>query len=226
MEVLEIKDVCYGYNTDTSKRNVLNNICCSFELGKFYAIIGKSGSGKSTLLSLMAGLDLPQSGQIVFEGTATHVMDLDKYRRQCAAVVYQDFGLFPLLTALENIMYPMELCHLNKKEAMEKAKELAVRVSLPENLLDRYPGKISGGEQQRVAIARALAMDRRLILADEPTGNLDNENSTVIIDLLTKLAHNEGKCVIVVTHDIFLMQKADIVYHIVDGRLAEYKLPS
>lgn len=223
MVLIELKDVCYSYNTDTQKKNVLNNVCCSFERGKFYAIIGKSGSGKSTLLSLMAGLDIPQSGQIVFEGTATHKLDLDKYRRQCAAVVYQDFGLFPLLTALENIMYPMELCHVDKKKAMADAKELATLVSLPENLLDRYPGKISGGEQQRVAVARALAMDRRLILADEPTGNLDSENSAVIIDLLSRLAHNEGKCVIVVTHDIFVMQKADLVYHIVDGKLTNYK---
>lgn len=225
MALIELMNVSYGYSSG-NKKNVLNNVCCSFEPGRFYAIIGKSGSGKSTLLSLMAGLDIPQSGQIVYEGTPTHELDLDKYRRQCAAVVYQDFGLFPLLTALENIMYPMELCHVDKKEAMQNAKKLAVSVSLPENLLDRYPGKISGGEQQRVAIARALAMDRRLILADEPTGNLDSENSTVIIDLLTKLAHDEGKCVIVVTHDIFLMQKADVVYHIVDGRLSDYKLPS
>ncbi len=222
MALIELKDVCYSYNTEIERKNILNNISCSFERGKFYAIIGKSGSGKSTLLSLMAGLDIPLAGQIVFEGTETNEMDLDKYRRECAAVVYQDFGLFPLLTALENIMYPMELCHVDKKKAVADAKELARLVSLPENLLDRYPGKMSGGEQQRVAVARALAMDRRLILADEPTGNLDSENSANIIDLLSQLAHHEGKCVVVVTHDVFLMQKADIVYHIVDGKLTNY----
>jgi putative ABC transport system ATP-binding protein len=222
MALIELKDVCYGYGGNIEKKNVLNNVSCSFEQGKFYAIIGKSGSGKSTLLSLMAGLDLPQSGQLVFEGTSTDKLDLDKYRRQCAAVVYQDFSLFPLLTALENIMYPMELCHVDKERAKADARALAGLVSLPENLLDRYPGKISGGEQQRVAIARALAMDRRLILADEPTGNLDSENSAVIIDLLSQLAHKEGRCVIVVTHDIFVMKKADTVYHIVDGRLTNY----
>ena len=222
MALIELKDVCYSYNTEIERKNILNNISCSFERGKFYAIIGKSGSGKSTLLSLMAGLDIPPAGQIVFEGTPTNAIDLDKYRRECAAVVYQDFGLFPLLTALENIMYPMELCHVDKKKAVADAKELARLVSLPENLLDRYPGKMSGGEQQRVAVARALAMDRRLILADEPTGNLDSENSANIIDLLSQLAHHEGKCVVVVTHDVFLMQKADIVYHIVDGKLTNY----
>ena len=210
MALIELKDVCYSYNTEIERKNILNNVSCSFKRGKFYAIIGKSGSGKSTLLSLMAGLDIPPAGQIVFEGTPTNAIDLDKYRRECAAVVYQDFGLFPLLTALENIMYPMELCHVDKKKAVADAKELARLVSLPENLLDRYPGKMSGGEQQRVAVARALAMDRRLILADEPTGNLDSENSANIIDLLSQLAHHEGKCVVVVTHDVFLMQKADI----------------
>ena len=222
MALIELRDVCYSYNTEIERKNILNNISCSFERGKLYAIIGKSGSGKSTLLSLMAGLDIPLAGQIVFEGTETNEMDLDKYRRECAAVVYQDFGLFPLLTALENIMYPMELCHVDKKKAVADAKELAKLVSLPENLLDRYPKKMSGGEQQRVAVARALAMDRRLILADEPTGNLDSENSANIIDLLSQLAHHEGKCVVVVTHDVFLMQKADIVYHIVDGKLTNY----
>lgn len=222
MALLELKDVSYSYNNNTEKKNVLNNVDVSFEQGKFYAVIGKSGSGKSTLLSLMAGLDIPRSGQVSYEGSSTKEMDLDKYRRQCAAVVYQDFGLFPLLTALENIMYPMELCHVSKKQAMEDAKKLAGLVSLPEKLHDRFPQKMSGGEQQRVAIARALAMNRKLILADEPTGSLDSENSAMIIDLLTKLAHEEGKCVIVVTHDIFVMKKADVIYHIVDGRLSEY----
>lgn len=220
MALIELKDVCYSYSQNLEKKGILNHISCSFERGKLYTIIGKSGSGKSTLLSLMAGLDLPQSGQVVFEGASTDKLDLDEYRRQSAAVVYQDFGLFPLLTALENIMYPMELCHVGKEKAMTDARELARLVSLPENLLDRYPGKISGGEQQRVAVARALAMDRRLILADEPTGNLDSENSAVIIDLLSQLAHKEDKCVVVVTHDMFVMKKADVVYHIVDGRLS------
>ncbi len=222
MALLELKDVSYSYSNNTEKKNVLNNVNVNFEQGKFYAIIGKSGSGKSTLLSLMAGLDIPKAGQVSYEGSSTNDMDLDKYRRQCAAVVYQDFGLFPLLTALENIMYPMELCHVSKKQAMEDAKQLTGLVSLPDKLHDRFPQKMSGGEQQRVAIARALAMNRKLILADEPTGSLDSENSAMIIDLLTKLAHEEGKCVIVVTHDIFVMKKADVIYHIVDGRLSEY----
>ena len=124
-----------------------------------------------------------------------------------------------MLTALENIEYPMELCHMDAKEARQQALALAQRVSLPEELLDRYPTHISGGEQQRVAIARGLTMDRRLLLADEPTGNLDSENSDNIIDLLLKLAHEENRCVIVVTHDLSVMDRADVVYRINDGLL-------
>ena len=176
---------------------------------------------------------------MLFDGTPTGDMDLDEYRRRKAAVIYQDFALFPMLTALENIEYPMELCHVDAKEARQQALALARRVSLPEELLDRYPTRIpyvlelvgladkenrypdelSGGEQQRVAIARGLTMDRRLLLADEPTGNLDSENSDNIIDLLLKLAHDENRCVIVVTHDLSVMDRADVVYRINDGLL-------
>ena len=167
----------------------------------------------------LAGLDLPDSGQVLFEGTPIGDMDLDEYRRRKAAVIYQDFALFPLLTALEHIEYPMELCRVEAQEAARQARELARRVSLPDELLDRYPTHISGGEQQRVAIARGLTMDRRLLLADEPTGNLDSENSDNIIDLLLRLAHEENRCVIVVTHDLTVMDRADVVYRISDGLL-------
>jgi len=220
MEILKVSNVCYSYGRGTEKKNVLNNVNAGFELGKMYAVIGKSGSGKSTLFSLMAGLDIPQSGQILFEGTPTDKLNLDIYRRECVAQVFQDFCLFPLLTVLENIMYPMELCHVNKAKARQDAIELAKLVSLPETLLDRYPRRISGGEQQRVAIARALAMDRRLIVADEPTGNLDSENSSIIISLLMRLAHEHNKCVIIATHDLSVMESADIIYRISDGKLA------
>jgi putative ABC transport system ATP-binding protein len=220
MPILELSDVCYSYGGKAEKKDVLKGISCSFEEGKLYAVIGKSGSGKSTLLTLISGLDLPQSGQILYEGTPTQKLDLNVYRRKIVGVVYQDFCLFPLLTALENIMYPMELCHVVKVKARQDARELAQLVSLPEALLDRYPGKISGGEQQRVAIARALALDRRLIIADEPTGNLDSENSSAVISLLSELAHKQNKCVIIATHDLSVMEIADDVYQIKDGRLS------
>ena len=219
MTLLELRDVTYRYHKTAAA--VLYGMSCAFETGKLYAIVGKSGAGKSTLMSLMAGLDLPDSGEILFEGTPTGKLDLDEYRRRKIAVIYQDFALFPLLTVLENILYPMELCGLDRAQARQEAKRLAQKVSLPEELLDRYPSRISGGEQQRVAIARGLTMDRRLLLADEPTGNLDSENSDIIIDLLRQLAHEENRCVIVVTHDLTVMDRADEVYRLSDGKLTK-----
>ena len=217
MTILELNHVGFRYRPD---RPVLEDVNCRFETGVFYALVGKSGAGKSTLLSLMAGLDLPTEGEILFEGRSTAGMDLSEYRRRYASVIYQDFALLPLLTVQENIQYPMALCGVPPQEAAQQARELARRVSLPEELLDRYPSRISGGEQQRVAIARSLTLDRRLLLADEPTGNLDSENSDIVIDLLRRLAHEEDRCVIVVTHDLSVMDQADVTYRVRDHRLA------
>lgn len=216
MTILELNHVGFRYRPD---RPVLEDVNCRFETGVFYALVGKSGAGKSTLLSLMAGLDLPTEGEILFEGRSTAGMDLSEYRRRYASVIYQDFALLPLLTVQENIQYPMALCGVPPQEAAQQARELARRVSLPEELLDRYPSRISGGEQQRVAIARSLTLDRRLLLADEPTGNLDSENSNIVIDLLRRLAHEEDRCVIVVTHDLSVMDQADVTYRVRDHRL-------
>ena len=216
MTILELNHVGFRYRPD---RPVLEDVNCRFETGVFYALVGKSGAGKSTLLSLMAGLDLPTEGEILFEGRSTAGMDLSEYRRRYASVIYQDFALLPLLTVQENIQYPMALCGVPPQEAAQQAQELARRVSLPEELLDRYPSRISGGEQQRVAIARSLTLDRRLLLADEPTGNLDSENSDIVIDLLRRLAHEEDRCVIVVTHDLSVMDQAEVTYRVRDHRL-------
>ena len=216
MTILELNHVGFRYRPD---RPVLEDVNCRFETGVFYALVGKSGAGKSTLLSLMAGLDLPTEGEILFEDRSTAGMDLSEYRRRYASVIYQDFALLPLLTVQENIQYPMALCGVPPQEAAQQARELARRVSLPEELLDRYPSRISGGEQQRVAIARSLTLDRRLLLADEPTGNLDSENSDIVIDLLRRLAHEEDRCVIVVTHDLSVMDQADVTYRVRDHRL-------
>ena len=200
MSILELKDVCYSYSAE---KPVLRGMNCTFECGTLYALVGKSGAGKSTLLSLMAGLDLPDSGQVLFEGTPTGDMDLDEYRRRKAAVIYQDFALFPLLTALENIEYPMELCRVEAQEAERQARELARRVSLPDELLDRYPTHISGGEQQRVALAKIIAKSPDIILADEPTGSLDERNRSYVMDILKEL-NRQGKTIVVVTHDPYV----------------------
>lgn len=222
MSILKLKDVKYSYHNKYQSVDAINGISLEFKKGKAYSIVGKSGSGKSTLLSLLAGLDIPHSGQVLYEGTPTNELDLNEYRRSSAAVIYQDFKLFPLLTVTENIMYQMELCGIRGKKAKETAIKLAKKVSLPETLLNRFPGMISGGEQQRVGIARALSMDRKLLLADEPTGNLDSETGSKIIDILVKLAHDDGYCVIIVTHDLSIIEKTDEIYHILDGKIVEF----
>ena len=221
MAILNVCDVVFRYESKYQTTEVLKGVSCDFEEGRFYAIVGKSGSGKSTLLSLMAGLLLPAEGQILYNGTPTSSLDLNRYRRENAAVVYQSFRLLPLLTAEENVAYPMELRGVRGKEARKRADALIRKVGLPDDVLHRFPDMLSGGEQQRVAIARAISMDSKLLFADEPTGNLDTESGNVIIDLLLSLAHNDGYCVIVVTHDLEIAAKADCVLRMRDGMLVE-----
>lgn len=219
MSILQLKDVIFTYENKYQKNEVLKGISADFEQGKAYALIGKSGSGKSTALTLMAGLEVPGEGDILYEGVSTKKMNLNSYRREKAAVIYQSFQLFPLLTAVENVMYPMELRGMKGKEAMEKAKDYIRQVGLPEEIFHRFPNMMSGGEQQRVAIARALAMNTKLLLADEPTGNLDTANSENVIEILIKLAHEKNYCVIIVTHDMGMLDKMDVVYRMKDGLL-------
>jgi len=221
MAIIELRGVSYNYSSKFQRVDALKHVTCSFEEGKVYAIVGKSGSGKSTLLSLLAGLDLPSAGEVLYEGNPTSTMDLAKYRRECAAMIYQNFRLFPLLTVSENVTFPMELRGFAGEKARQRARELAERVALPESVLDRFPGMLSGGEQQRVGIARALSMDTRLILADEPTGNLDDENGRNITDILISLAHDDNYCVIIATHDLGVLPDMDVVYQMKSGELKE-----
>ena len=217
MKIVELQDVRYTYQTQYQKVEALKGITHSFEPGLVHAIVGKSGSGKTTLLSLMAGLDLPTSGQVLCEGVPTAKMKLEQYRREKVAVIYQSFRLFPLLTVAENVMYPMELRGIRPREAKGRAAQLVERVGLPPEALDRYPTMLSGGEQQRVAIARALGMDTKILLADEPTGNLDTANGENVFAILQALAHDNGYCVVIVTHDLGLAGQADRVLELRDG---------
>ena len=217
MSILELRGTGYTYRTQYQQVEALKGVSYSFERGKLHAIMGRSGSGKTTLLSLMAGLDLPTAGQVLFEGTPTSEMDLERYRREKAAVIYQNFRLFPLLTVAENVMYPMELQGMRPKQAKEKAAALVERAGLPSSVLDRFPTMLSGGEQQRVAIARALGMETRLLLADEPTGNLDVANGENVLAILEGLAHEEDYCVVVVTHDPAIGVRADALMELRDG---------
>ncbi len=219
-KIIEAVNVSYIYQTKYQKTKALSEVNCSFERGKVYAITGKSGSGKSTFLSLLAGLDVPTEGMLAVEGQDMRKMNRDAYRLNRASVIYQAFHLFPLLTVMENVMFPMELQHVAAKEAKAKAQEYLAKVGLPETLYKKMPGMISGGEQQRVAIARAIAAGGEILLADEPTGNLDSQNEKVIVNLLCKLAHEDNYAVIVVTHNEAVAAAADVVYGMSDGVLS------
>jgi putative ABC transport system ATP-binding protein len=219
MSVIELRDVKYVYQSQYQRVEVLHGISYNFEEGCVYAILGSSGSGKTTLLSLMAGLDVPTEGTILCEGSSTADMDLEKYRREKVSVIYQDFRLFPMLTVAENVMYPMELKGMKPKVAKEHAAELIDKVGLRESVLNRFPAMLSGGEQQRVAIARALGMKTKILLADEPTGNLDSKNSKLVFEILKDLAHKNGYCVIMITHDEELGKSADKTIRLHDGEL-------
>ena len=221
MGTLGIKNISYTYKGGT--KPVINDVSCDFEKGNLYAVIGPSGSGKSTLLSLMAGLDKPSAGTIDLNGKNIFETDLDAYRRQSIAMIFQNFQLLPLLTVLENVCYVMEINGVKFKDAKGKAAELLLSVGIEEEKHKRYPSNLSGGEQQRVAIARALASGAGIILADEPTGNLDVTNTENIMGILEGLAHEKNYCVIVVTHDLEIADRADKVYQMRDGVLIEKK---
>jgi len=219
MSSLKLEEVSYQYKN--GDRKVVNNVSCMFGSGKVSSVVGPSGSGKTTLLSLMAGLDQPTEGRILLDGEELANMDLDQYRRERVAMVFQAFHLFPLLTVLENVCFPMELNGISKKDAIAKAKELLTSVGIGTEKHRRYPSNLSGGEQQRVAIARALASGARVILADEPTGNLDKANGENVIEILQQLAHQQRYCVVVVTHNLEIAERSDKVWSMSDGVLVE-----
>ncbi len=219
MSNLMLENVTYKYRNAGTP--AVSEVSCTFEPGKMYAVVGPSGSGKSTLLSLLAGLDKPFEGSIEYDGTNLGSMDLDKYRRENVAMIFQAFQLFPLLTALENVCYPMELNGIKTKDARPQAERLLEGVGITREQMKRFPSHLSGGEQQRVAIARSLASGARILLADEPTGNLDVANTENIMAILTRLVTEEGYCVIIVTHDLDVANYADTVYMMRDGALMQ-----
>ena len=219
MAILTTENASFTYQNKSQTVRAVREVSCGFELGRAYAIVGKSGSGKTTLLSLLAGLELPTEGAVYFEGRATADMDCDLYRRDHAAVIYQSYNLFPLLTAMENVLYPLKLRGVAGKEAAELAKKELAAVGIRPDQFKRFPSQLSGGEQQRIAIARALAAGNRIILADEPTGNLDITNGEQVVQILLDLAHREERCVIVVTHDLEIASQMDEIYMMRDGVL-------
>lgn len=211
MKILELKNVTYQYKK--SNEQVLSLVNPSFESGKFYAIIGKSGAGKSTLLSLLAGLDTPRSGQILFKDQDIAKNGYSYHRKHNISLVFQNYNLIDYLSPMENL----------KLVNPEATKESLLELGLDETQINRNVLKLSGGQQQRVAVARALVSKAPIILADEPTGNLDKDTATEIIDILKDIAKQKGKCVIVVTHSSEVAEAADIVLELKNKQLVPVK---
>lgn len=208
MSILKLNKISYSYN---GGKNVLKDINMSFEEGKFYTILGVSGAGKSTLLSLLAGLDEPKEGQVLFKNNDIKEKGYEYHRKNNVSLVFQNYNLIDYLTPLENI-----------RIVNPKARETDLEVlGLSKEEIRRNVLQLSGGQQQRVAIARALVADAPIILADEPTGNLDSDTADDIINILKLSAHKHGKCVIVVTHSKDMARKADVILRLKDKKLLE-----
>lgn len=217
--MLELEHVTFRY-PGREPKTALKDITLKFEEGLFYAIFGSSGAGKTTMLTLLGGLDQPTEGSIMLDGKPVAEMKGDWLRKNEVSYIFQDYKLFPYMTAMENVLVA---CHISKpKLSRDKARALAMetlkQLDLEEDEIMRKVSKLSGGQKQRVAIARALVTDSRYILADEPTGNLDDENTGIIIRILRELVEKYNKCVIVVTHSEKVKNAADVCYHIADGK--------
>lgn len=210
MSVLRIENISYSYD---KKRNVLSNLSYEFEPGNIYAIVGKSGAGKTTMLSVLSGLAEPTGGKIYYKDQDISKMNKYDFRSKYVGVIFQNFNLLSKLTAVENVVLSMEISGRKEKGKKERAYELLEQVGLDRDEANRRILKLSGGQQQRVAIARALAYDPQVILADEPTGNLDGETQEEIMKIFKDLA-DAGKCVIIVTHSPKVAEKADQVFEI------------
>ena len=208
MSIMEIQKVRYSYD---NKRNVLNGISTSLDEGKMYAILGQSGCGKTTLLSLLGGLDSPLDGQILYDGQDIEKIGLVNHRKKNVAFIFQSYNLIDYLTPKENVALTAKL----------SPQSILERVGLTEEESKRNVLKLSGGQQQRVAIARALASDAKVILADEPTGNLDEDTAAEIISILKECAPQMKKCVVIVTHSNELAKQADTVFCLKKGRLQQ-----
>ena len=211
MPTLELKHVSYAYEKGKA---VLQNVSAELETGKMYAILGPSGSGKTTLLSLLGGLDVPKQGNVLFDGEDITAKGLEHHRRNHISLIFQSYNLIDYMTPVENVRLTAKL----------DAAPILERLGLEQDEITRNVLKLSGGQQQRVAIARALASDAPVILADEPTGNLDADTAEEITAILKESAHTFGKCVVVVTHDREVAKQADVVLEIKRGHLKEWEM--
>ena len=209
MSILTLNNICFSYG----KTEVLKNLSFEFESGKTYCITGKSGAGKTTLLSVLSGLAKPTSGDILYSGNNIKKIDRYRFRSKYIGVIFQSYNLLTKFTATENVVLSMEIAGVKKVKKKQKAIELLRSVGLDENEANRRILHLSGGQQQRVAIARALSSDPEIILADEPTGNLDGETQTEIMKIFKDLAA-KGKCVILVSHSPEVANACDVRYEL------------
>lgn len=221
---IELRDVSYTYAGKYQRVTAVDTVSYTFQSGTMYSIMGASGSGKSTLLSLLAGLKLPTEGEIAFDEQPTRFMDRSALRRDTVSVIYQDFNLFPLLTAEENVCYPLRLRKEDKDQALALARQRLADMGIRESYFRKLPNQLSGGEQQRVAIARALAKNPKLLLCDEPTGALDYKTSKEILQLMEDVNHEYGCTIIIVTHNAAIARMANRVLRLRDGRIVEDEL--
>lgn len=217
MKVLSLQDVEYHYAN--SEKIVLKKVNADFEKGKLYAIMGRSGAGKSTMLSVLAGLDVTSSGKVLYKDTDIRNIDRDKYRAKDIGVIFQAYNLLQNASAVENITLSMSISDIKIKNKKEKAYEILKQVGIDKESANRKILKLSGGEQQRVGIARAISHNPDIVIADEPTGNLDYDTEQKVMQILIDLAHNSEKCVIIVTHSKEVAAYADIVYNLQNGKL-------
>lgn len=216
--LLSITNVSYRYSDADKDEYALKNVSYDFEKGKIYAIRGRSGTGKTTLLSLISGLERCSDGDIVFDGINLKDINLDYYRSHEIGIVFQSYNLLPYMTVCENIILSMDASGIKIPNKKDTALQLMKSVGLKESYVNRKVLRISGGEQQRVAIARSLSYNPKMIIADEPTGNLDKQTEKEIMNIFRKLAHEDGKCVIVVTHSPDVCEVVDKVYDLKRNR--------
>lgn len=219
--VVEIRGLCKTYDEGDKQRQIFDAVDLDIHAGEFFALIGKSGSGKSTLLNLISGVDFPDAGTIHIGGTDITALPeraQTLFRREQIGIVFQAFNLIPTLTVLENITLPYELRGRAGREGEQRARRLLERVGLG-GRADAFPDKLSGGEQQRVAIARALVNEPMLVLADEPTGNLDETNGQAVLSLLLELTREAGKTLVMATHNLEIIPLADRVCRLHEGKL-------
>ncbi len=218
MSILKLSNVSYKY--DSTNKTILKGVTAEFDSGKLYAIMGKSGAGKTTLLSLISGLDICTEGTIDYNGNLLSIIDRDKYRAESVGVIFQSYNLLTNATPIENIVLSMNISKVKEINKKKIVYELLEKVGVDRETADRKIIKLSGGEQQRIGIARALAHNPDIIIADEPTGNLDGETEKNIMGILKALAHDENKCVIVVTHSKKVSTYADEILTLNCGNLS------